>query len=128
MNVTMAATLVVNATNVASVPKACKLKEDKFDKLLSLLKQMVVANATSKNIAPNDEQKSVATTRGGFYMGGGSNWLICSNCNKPGHGIANCWDKGGGQEGMRPDPATRRCQRCGKLDHFTLQCPLKQKT
>ena len=28
---------------------------------------------------------------------------------------------------MKPDPATIKCKRCGKMGHFTSQCPSKRK-
>ena len=47
---------------------------------------------------------------------------FCSNCNKRGHTIKECWEAGGGREGQRPDINTVRCNRCGNLGHFPSQC------
>ena len=66
--------------------------------------------------------------------------IICGHCNKPGHGIATCWDihgrpnnayngnRGGtmngtpmgNQLGARPP---RRCWNCGGTDHLAANCP-----
>jgi hypothetical protein len=46
-----------------------------------------------------------------------ANQTVCSNCRKPGHSKAECWARGGGQEGHR------KCYKCQKEGHLAYQCP-----
>ena len=62
--------------------------------------------------------------------------IICGHCNKPGHGMANCWElhgrppmqyngnngtkpRYGGEQGRPP----RKCWNCGSTDHIASNCP-----
>ena len=59
--------------------------------------------------------------------------IICGNCGKMGHGIANCWDIHGrpSRTGDRRtttyngDRAQRRCWVCGSSEHLAFGCPNK---
>ena len=53
----------------------------------------------------------------------------CFRCGKPGHKVANCWqkvDSGNGNESARPDSSkTIICFLCGVEGHKSPQCPKK---
>ena len=51
--------------------------------------------------AKNGKGKS-KTRKGDDKPTGDGSEIICHNCKKPGHKIADCWSKGGGKEGQRP--------------------------
>lgn len=89
---------------------------DKLDELIDLLCKMLASNCGG----PTEDKKPPATQSQANKI------ISCSNCGKLGHGIANCWEKGGGKEVMRPNPTTIKCKRCREMGHFASQCPTKQ--
>ena len=109
----MAATQYGSLTNqVQTVSNKNNDKNNKMNKLMDLLCQIM---ATQASTSAGDQKPPPAMNHA---LGKAT---MCSNCNKPGHSIINCWEKGGGQEGMKPDMATVKCKHCGEMGHFTSQ-------
>lgn len=47
--------------------------------------------------------------------------IICSHCDKPGHGMSSCWEINGRPEGLRTGNNTRpprKCWNCQSTDHL----------
>lgn len=119
VNVTMLATQYGNIPKQVQVHLAStkKTSNAKLNELMDLFKQMMAGKASNAG----DDCKPAASSTGQGKV------PVCSNCNKQGHSITNCWEKGGRKEGMRPDPMTIKCRKCGEMGHYVSQCPLKQK-
>ena len=108
---TMSATQYGNIANqVQTVSDKSNDKDDKMNELMDLLCQMVATQALTT--AGNHKPPPAMNNASGKAT-------VCSNCNKPGHNIINCWEKGGGQEGMRPSMETVKCKHCGEMGHYT---------
>jgi hypothetical protein len=76
--------------------------------------RVIVNPTTSKKGGNSALTVGVKPDRSKGRNSGGNSNITCYNCNNVGHVKANCWSKGGGKEGQRPQ---RWGQRNGNSQH-----------
>ena len=73
-----------------AIPNGASMEDAIVDKIM---KQLAISNQGTLNAGPQDQEQ------GGQFRGRRT-MKFCTNCNKRGHTIKECWDVGGGREGQ----------------------------